>query len=131
MWQEPKTDRVSEDKFNKDSYNRIIGNVSILREMAISVYPEFSITDMGSEKVYGDPIYADEVNAIEENLTKICTHTYPFEIGEQRTYYPNQPATDWKEYNRIESACLLIYKNLLGQKSGKRRLAFTLGGRRF
>lgn len=127
-WQTPKTDWVSTDYFNIDDYNRIIGNISALRELAIQAYPEFSLTDMGDEKTYSDYIYADEINAIESNLTTICNNTYPFSIGTQKTYYANQPATDYAEFNRIESACLTIYQNLQGQLAGKRRLSFTLGG---
>lgn len=127
-WQTPKTNWVSTEKFNKDDYNRIIGNIAELREIAIQAYTEFSLADMGKEKTYSDYIYADEINTIESNLATLCEKTYPFAIGEQKTYYPNQPATDYAEYNRIESACLIIYQNLQGQLSGKRRLSFTLGG---
>lgn len=128
MWQEPKTDWVSSDDFNIGDYNRIIGNIAVLRELAVELYADFSIADMGEDKTYGDYIYADEINVIEQNLTTICSNTYPFEIGQQKTYYPNQPATDWEEYNRIESACLKIYSNLSGQAAGRKRLAFTLNG---
>lgn len=131
MWQTPKTDWKATDCFNKSDYNRIIGNIAELRTMAVALYREFDIVDMGAEKSYEDYIYADEINAIEGNLAKICSSTYPFPIGDPRTYYPNQPATDCKEYNRIESACLMIYNNLAGQAAGKQRLAFTLGGGRF
>lgn len=130
-WQTPKTNWKAADTFNIGDYNRIIGNIAELRTMAISLYQEFSIADMGAEKTYADYIYADEINAIENNLTVICGGTYPFSIGEQKTYYPNQPATDYREFNRIESACLMIHDNLTGQAAGKRRLAFTLGGERF
>ena len=34
-WQTPKTNWVSTEKFNKDDYNRIIGNIAELREIAI------------------------------------------------------------------------------------------------
>lgn len=127
-WQTPKTDHSSEGRFNKDDYNRIIGNIAAIKELAARLYPDFSLQDMGEDKAYGDPIYADEINAIESNLAAICENTYPFDIGEQKTYYAHQPATDAEEYNRIESACLMIYQNLQGQLSGKRRLSFTLGG---
>lgn len=127
-WQTPKTDWKATDYFNIEDYNRIIGNLSYLREMALEVYKRFQMADMGQEKGYSDYIYADEVNAIEANLTAICDNTYPFAVGERRTYYPNQPTPDYAEFNRIESACLLIYNNLTGQIHGRRRLAFTLGG---
>lgn len=129
-WQTPKTDHSRTGRFNKDDYNRIIGNIAVLKELAAQLYQGFALQDMGEEKKYGDPIYADEINAIESNLAEICGNTYPFEIGKQKTYYAQQPATDAKEFNRIESACLLIYNNLNGQITGKRRLAFTLGGDR-
>lgn len=131
MWQTPKTNWKAADTFNIGDYNRIIGNIAELRTMAIKLYKEFTISDMGPGKTYGDYIYADEINAIEGNLTKICGSTYPFPIGEQKTYYPNQPAADYKEINRIESACRMIHDNLAGQAAGKRRLACTLGGERF
>lgn len=127
-WQTPKTNHSSTGRFNKDDYNRIIGNIAVLKELAAQLYSDFSLQDMGEDKNYGDPIYADEINAIESNLAEICKNTYPFDIGEQKTYYAHQPATDAEEYNRIESACLMIYQNLQGQLSGKRRLSFILGG---
>lgn len=131
MWQEPKTDHVSTGKFNIDDYNRIIGNLAVIRELIEELYVTFPMEDLGSEQPYGADIFADMINAIEQNLDAICEHAYPFEIGERKTHYTNQPAANWKDYNRIESACLVIYMNLLGQASGKRRLAFTLGGGRF
>lgn len=130
MWQEPKTDWTSEDYFNMDDYNRIRGNIEVIRELVKELYVSFPLDEISEEKTYNDYIYADEINAIEQNLAAICEHAYPFEIGERKTYYPNQPAADWKEYNRIESACLLMYKKLKGQKAGKTRLAITLGGGR-
>lgn len=128
MWQEPKTDWGSTDNFNVDDYNRILGNVTIIKELVQELYVTFEMDELSDEKVYGDWIYADEINAIEQNLDAICEYVYPFDIGERKTYYPNQPTTDWKEINRIESACLPMYKFLTGQKAGKMRLAITLGG---
>lgn len=129
-WQTPKTDWKASDYFNIGDYNRIIGNIACLREMAVKVYPAFSLEDMGDEKQYADYLYADEVNTIERNLTALCENTYPFFIGEEKTYYPNLPTPDWQEFNRIESACLTMYLNLSGQMTGRRRLAFVLGGMR-
>lgn len=129
-WQTPKTDWKASDYFNIEDYNRIIGNIARIRELAVQVYPAFSLEDMGPQKRYEDYLYADEVNRIERNLTLLCKNTYPFVIGEEQTYYPNLPTPDWQEFNRIESACLTMGLNLSGQITGKRRLAFTLGGMR-
>ncbi len=128
MWIEPKIDWTEDDYFNIEDYNRIIGNLVELRELAVIVYKSFTLEDMGDDKQYQDYIYADEINTIEKNLARLCDNTYPFDVGEQKTYYPNQPTINWEEFNRIESACFMIYQNLQGQIIGKRRLAFTLGG---
>lgn len=130
-WTTPKTDWKSTDYINIDDYNRWIGNIKYLKELAVIVYKDFSLTDMGEEKAYSDYPYADEINAIEENITLICKSTYLFDVGKQQTYYPNQATIDWKEINRIESATLLIYNQLTGQINGRKRLLFTLGGALF
>lgn len=130
-WQTPKTNWKQGDKVNIQDYNRWKNNITYLRELSLEVYKAYTLTDMGTDKAYTDYIYADEINTIEANLTALPVHTYPFVIGEQQTYYPNQPTPDYKEFNRIESACLLIYNNLIGQIHGRRRLAIRLGGSRF
>lgn len=130
-WITPKTNWKATDYVNIDDYNRWISNIAYLRDMAIKVYKDFQIEDMGASKSYEDYPYANEINTIERNLTTICKNTYPFAIGDQQTYYPNQVTLDWKEINRIESASLTIYNNLLGQINGRKRLAFRLGGAHF
>lgn len=130
-WQIPKTDWMQEDTVNIRDYNRWKNNIAYLREMSLEVYKAYTLADMGADKTYMDYIYADEINTIEANLTALCDHTYPFLIGEQQTYYPNQPTPDYSEFNRIESACLLMYNSLIGQIAGRKRLAIRLGGGRF
>lgn len=129
MWQEPKLNWTKDDPTNIDYYNRIKNNLAELREMAIRLYPEFSIT-VNPDKVRSDYPYADEINQLEENLETIRSHTYLFQTGPRQTYYDNQPYIDWQELNRLESACKLIHDNLQGQAEGKRRLSFRLGGLR-
>ena len=131
MWQEPKTDWEAGDYFNVADYNRIKGNLNALRELAISLYPSFEIEDMGADKNYSDyGFYADEINRFEANIDHIRSGTYPFSTGVRKTFYENQPFIDWKELNRIEGACLLIYNNLIGQREGRARLPYQLGRRR-
>lgn len=130
-WQAPKIDWKSTDHVNLEDYNRWKNNLIYLRELSLDVYGAYTMEDMGADKGYADYIYADEINAIESNLAALPVHTYPFQIGEQQTYYPNQQTPDYKEINRIESACLLIYNNLIGQIAGRKRLAIRLGGGRF
>lgn len=127
MWIEPKANWSATDYINTEDYNRIKNNLAELREMAICLYPEFSIA-VNPDKTRSDYPYADEINQLEENLETIRSHTYLFQTGPRQTYYDNQPYIDWQELNRLESACKLIHDNLQGQAEGKRRLSFRLGG---
>ena len=129
MWQTPKTDWQESDFFNVDDYNRIKGNLNEIRAQAVILWPEFSLEDMGADKTYEDySFYADEINRFETNVGRICAGTYPFAVGNQKTFYDNQPFIDWQELNRIEEACRLIYSNIQSRLNGRKILAFTLNG---
>ena len=129
MWQTPKTDWQESDFFNVEDYNRIKGNLNEIRAQAVILWPEFSLEDMGADKTYEDySFYADEINRFETNVGCICAGTYPFEVGNQKTFYDNQPFIDWQELNRIEEACRLIYSNIQSRLNGRKILAFTLNG---
>ena len=127
MWQTPKTDWQESDFFNVEDYNRIKGNLNEIRAQAVILWPEFSLEDMGADKTYEDySFYADEINRFETNVGRICAGTYPFAVGNQKTFYDNQPFIDWQELNRIEEACRLIYSNIQSRLNGRKILAFTL-----
>ena len=129
MWQTPKTDWQESDFFNVEDYNRIKGNLNEIRAQAVILWPEFSLEDMGADKTYEDySFYADEINRFENNVGRICAGTYPFAVGNQKTFYDNQPFIDWQELNRIEEACRLIYSNIQSRLNGRKILAFTLNG---
>jgi hypothetical protein len=119
------------DYFNLADYNRIKNNLQELRNMAIKLYPEFSVVTGADWKDYNIIPLPKHFNQLEENLEKIRKNTYPFKTGAKKTYYGNVAAIDFAELNRLESATLLIYENLKGQSAGKRRLSFELGGFRF
>lgn len=129
MWTEPKTDWRETDYFNIADYNRIKANLSHLRDMAVPLWQAFALADMGADKTHNDySFYADEINRFEDNLEAICVNTYPFAIGDKKTYHANSPFIDHGELNRIEKACLLIYNNLKGQADSLSRLSFKLKG---
>ena len=129
MWQTPKTDWQESDFFNVEDYNRIKGNLNEIRAQAVILWPEFSLEDMGADKTYEDySFYADEINRFETNVGRICAGTYRFAVGNQKTFYDNQPFIDWQELNRIEEACRLIYSNIQSSLNGRKILAFTLNG---
>lgn len=129
MWQQPKTDWQASDFFNIQDYNRIKSNLEEIWERAILIWPEFAIEDMGADKTYQDyGFYADEINRFEANIDHIREGTFPFAVGNRKTFYDNQPFVDGKELNRIEEACRLIYSNIQSGIRGRRYLGFALKG---
>ena len=132
MWQQTKTDWKAEDFFNVEDYNRIKGNLNEIRALALTLWPDFEFEEMGADKTYQDyGFYADEINRFEANVEHICAGTFPFPVGEQQTFYENQPFIDWQELNRIEEACRLIYSNICSREAGRKTLAFILNGGAF
>lgn len=129
MWQQPKTDWQTDDFFNIEDYNRIKENLNEIRSMALKLWPDFPWEEMGQDKSYEDyGFYADEINHFEANIDQICVGTFPFVVGSRQTFYDNQPFIDWKELNRIEEACRLIYSNIVSRDQGRKTLAFILNG---
>ncbi|MFR4440665.1 MAG: hypothetical protein ACLT46_13090 [Hungatella sp.] len=128
-WQQPKTDWSERDFFNIQDYNRIKNNLNVIRSLALELWTDFPFEEMGADKQYSDHgFYADEINRLEVNIERIRAGTFPFQTGEQKTFYENQPFIDWKELNRIEGACRLMYASISGSASGRKRLAFILNG---
>ena len=132
MWQQPKTNWQEGDFFNIEDYNRIKGNLNEIRSQALLLQPDFVFEEMGSDKTYQDyGFYVDEINRFEANVDHICAGTYPFKVGIRQTFYDNQPFIDWKELNRIEEACRLIYSNIQSRYTGRKTLSFLLNGGTF
>lgn len=129
-WLPPKTDWTPEDYFNHGDYNRLIGNLMYLKVQANDLFRAFDILQMGEEKTYVSLLYAREMNNIEENLAVINQNTYGLDIGEKQMFYANKSTPLWSEFNRIESACLLLYNTLKAHKESLPRLAFTLGSQK-
>jgi len=127
-WTTPKTDWVSTDYFNYSDYTRIKGNLEYLVTLVNEVYSELTISTMTAKTSYSDYIYADEINLFETNLQAIHDWIAPIDIGSRMTFYENAPFIMYTELNRIESAQLTIYNNLLGQINGRLHLSFTLNG---
>ena len=132
MWQQPKTDWQESDFFNVQDYNRINNNLDEIRSQVLALWPDFEFEEMGVDKTYQDyGFYADEFNRFEVNVENICSGTFPFAVGERQTFFDNQPFINWKELNRIEEACRLIYSNIQSRDKGRKILAFTLNGGAF
>lgn len=129
-WIEPKTDWVSSDYFNIEDYNRIIGNITHLKALADNLFHKLTDLSMGEKKTYLSLIYAREMNNIETSLETLNLETYGFDIGEITEYKANGSTPLYSEFNRIESAILLLYNTMISHKEALPRLAFTLGGQK-
>lgn len=129
-WIEPKTDWVENDYFNASDYNRIIGNISYLKAYLDDLFLNLTNVSLGEEKTYTSLFHAREMNAIEQALEKLNSETYGLDVGETQTYKPNKPTPLWSEYNRLESAILLLYNAMVAHKENLPKLAFTLGNQK-
>lgn len=128
MWQEPKTDWTADNYVNMSDYNRIKNNIAYLRELSLKVYVGFPWTDMGVDKTsYKQYPYADEFNAMENNLESLRQNTFLFDDSEQKQWYENNRTPNYEDFNRLERACLLFYQGFNGIAENKRRLSFRLG----
>ena len=133
-WIEPKTDWDITDYFNIDDYGRIVNNIAYLKEYAKTILlnlenVEFS-ENIVNDKTYSSMIYASEINAIEDKLEELNLKTYAINIGEKKTYYPNEKTMNYDDLNRIETACLNIFKTISSHINEIQRLPFTLGGQK-
>lgn len=136
MWQTPKTDWhgavdangvYSGDRFNATDFNRIKNNLDCLRDLAITLYDEFSIVSLGTDRTAKDYFYADEINQLEANLNTINQHTLKQAYGTAPTYVENGNTMDFAELNRLEGAILDLYDKITNQSKGRRMFQWNFG----
>lgn len=135
MWSTPKTDWHGGmvdgvyvgDRFNAVDFNRIKNNLAYLRELAIAMYEEFTIHNLGTDRTPKDYFYADEINKLEENLNTINAHSIRGSYGNAPTYTDNGKTMDFKELNRLESAILDLFDKLTNQSEGRRMFQWNFG----
>lgn len=125
-WSTPFTQWVSRNYFNVFDYSRITGNIQYLRDLAVTLYGDFSITEM-PDKSYTDFLYADEMNDIVNNLYTINENTYNDALYTFRTFEPNGSFCIWYELDEIEKITLSLYEKLTTQKSGLRNFEWNFG----
>lgn len=134
-WSTPKTDWNGGtvdgvyigDRFNAVDFNRIKNNLEYLRELAIKMYEEFSIQSLGSDRTPKDFFYADEINALEDNLKTINNNSLKRSYGNVPVYVDNGNTMDFKELNRLESAILDLYEKLTNEYEGRRMFTWNFG----
>lgn len=135
-WTTPKTDwhggldaegLYEGDRFNATDFNRIKNNLAYLRDLAITLYEEFSIVSLGNDRTPADYFYADEINQLEANLVTINQNTLKKSYGTAPTYVENGNTMDYTELNRLESATLDLYNRLTNQSEGRRMFTWNFG----
>ena len=134
-WTTPKTDWYGAvvngvytgDRFNAVDFNRIKNNLVYLRDLAVKVYEEFSITAVGADKTTADYFYAEEINKMEQNLATINAKTLKMSYGTAPTYSDNSRTMDYAELNRLEGAILDLYDKLTNQYEGRRKFKWNFG----
>lgn len=129
-WIEPKTDWTPQYRGDYEDFNRISGNINYLKEMADELFHRLSEISLNDERTKLSYIYAREMNDIEDALESLNIETYGLEIGEKQTYKANGSTPLWSEFNRIESACLLLFEMFQTHKDLLPRLSFVLGGQK-
>ena len=127
-WIEPKTNWSVNDRFNIEDFNRIKNNLNYLRDKVVQLIRPLDISDMGADMTsYSEYWNVDIFNMFETNLAKIAEKSYGRNYGDSLKYYENGGFIKYDELNRIESATLDIYKMLVNQEAGARRMPFVLG----
>lgn len=134
-WETPKTDWYGEtvddvytgDRFNAKDFNRIKNNLEFLRELAITMYDDFAINDLGRDRTPKDYFYADEINHLEENLDTVSAKSIKRSYGSPPVYYDNGNVMDFAELNRLEGAILDLYDKLTNESEGRRMFTWNFG----
>ena len=135
-WQTPKTDwyggldangKYIGDRFNATDYNRIKNNLIYLRELAITMYEDFSIETVSADKTTADFFYAEEINTMERNLDTINNATIKRNYGTRVTFIANGNTPVYTELNRLESAILDLYDRMTNQHEGRRMFTWNFG----
>lgn len=140
LWREPKVDWSSEydisgnyigDYFNIEDWKRIMCNLIYLKWLQDKMYPDFEWMDLVGFREHDMFPQADQFNVIEKNIEALINNTFTFRVGKSNIYYANQTFPNYEDLNRIENACLTIYRGLTGQYGGLKRFPRRLGGGAF
>jgi hypothetical protein len=108
-WTAPKTNWTKNDRFEVADWDRIRFNLEAMHNLAVNLFEAVEIAATKNKTVLSY-LYASDLNTIENNLEAINAASVKLGIGERKTFTPNGSSIDYTELNRIESACLSIYR---------------------
>ena len=131
-WVTPKTNWVNGDRFNLDpDYKRIKGNIEYLVELSKTLYLEYDIPTLGNHTTADLPKVSFFNNVVDATKAILSNCYSPVGVKDMRSYASNGLVWNADDLNTIERNHLLLYDAFTRQKSGIRRLKYTLGGARF
>ena len=115
-WQTPKTNWKISDYFNYSDYNRIVGNMEIVRADIEDVIGENTdeYKALPANKGYNSILYAEEMNQIWDNLVLLDNLFCEEGIRGKKTYTINGSTPTFEDFNAIEQY-LLEYHDWLQQ----------------
>ena len=137
-WITPKTDWKGSrdingvytgDYFNASDYNRIKNNISHLRDMALALYDNFELSDMGNDRTPADYLYADDINQLEGNLRTIITKTINDVYPRTPIRMANEPMITFMDLNALERRVLETYEKLMNVLNERRTFTWNFGER--
>lgn len=128
-WITPKTNWVNGDRFNLNpDYSRIKGNIEYLIALSKTLYLDYDAPTLESPTTKDFP-KASFFNNVVDSTRAILTNCYsPVGIKPMRSYTSNGLVWNAEDLNAIERNHLLLYDAFMEQKSGIRKLEYTLGG---
>ena len=138
-WQTPKTNwKVAYDAngnyigdyFNAEDYQRIKGNLTVLKEMADELYNPVVLPDI-PDITAQSYFYETTINALERSIDALVDGTFDWGFDTTKTWEGNGNAPIFTDINRIEITCLKLFNGIANQKQALKRLTFTLGGVQF
>lgn len=146
VWETPKTDwygatvdgKYEGDRFNYWDYNRLKNNLLFLQDISYPMYPRFEMLDMGIDRDYASPLYAEDMEDIFQNLKVLNSNTVNLESIDEwidtsgfEGYFQNSRTMSYRELNFFEQSMLDIYNALEAKLEKLRRLPFILNGGEF
>lgn len=128
LWSKPKVNWQPTDRFNIVDYNRIKNNLAYLYQLAITLWNEFDMPDMGENITeYTEFWDVGVFNLFESNLELINQNIFTQDFGVSQRFFENGAFIKWDELNRIESATLSMKNLLQSQKDNLKKLSFKFG----
>lgn len=130
VWQEPKTNwsGASDEFFNvQPDYQRIKGNIEYLHELALNMFPHFSIYELENVTYKSIP-YVDFFNNIVYDIDLIANKSIkPSGYQVMRTYSENMSIWSYIDLNIIESNIKLLKAALQSRYENMSNLPIMLG----